>query len=53
MDYLCRPTGGVCCAADDASGVEWFELDQIDRLRITEGTPAVICKAFSLVRENK
>ncbi len=47
MDYLCRPTGGTLCAADDASRVEWFALDTIDALKITEGTPAVIRKAFS------
>ena len=50
MDYLCRVTGGTCCAADDASRVEWFALDEIDALKITQGTPAVIRKAFSRLR---
>ena len=52
MDYLCRPAGGVLCAADDASRCEWFERDEIAGLRITEGTPAVISKAFEFLREN-
>ena len=47
VDYLCRPTGGICCAADDASRVEWFGLDAVDNLKITEGTPGVIRKAFA------
>jgi hypothetical protein len=53
MDYLCRLTGGTCCAADDASRVEWFELGEIDALKITQGTPAVIRKAFSRLREDE
>jgi 8-oxo-dGTP diphosphatase len=53
MDYLCRVTGGTCCAADDASRVEWFELDEIDALKITQGTPAVIRKAFLRLREDE
>lgn len=51
MDYLCRPVGGVLCAADDASQCEWFAPDEIAGLRITEGTPAVISKAFDYLRE--
>ena len=47
MDYLCRPIGGTCCAADDASRVDWFRPDEIEGLKITEGTPAVIRKAFA------
>jgi len=46
MDYVCRPAGGDLCAADDASRVEWFTQEEIGGLRITEGTPAVIAKAF-------
>jgi ADP-ribose pyrophosphatase YjhB (NUDIX family) len=46
IDYLCRPIGGALCAADDASRAEWFTPDEIATLRITEGTPAVIAKAF-------
>ena len=51
VDYLCRPTGGVLCAADDASRCEWFAPEEIAGLRITEGTPAYIDKAFQWLRE--
>lgn len=47
MDYLCRPAGGTLCAADDASSVAWFAPEELDGLLITEGTPAVIAKAFA------
>ena len=50
MDYVCRPTGGTLCAADDASAVRWFAPEEIAGLKITEGTPEVISKAFSWVR---
>jgi 8-oxo-dGTP diphosphatase len=52
MDYACRPAGGVLCAADDASRVAWFTEAELANLRITEGTPAVIAKAFQRMREN-
>jgi len=47
IDYLCRPAGGTLGAADDASRVGWFAPDEIEGLKITEGTPAVIAKAFA------
>jgi 8-oxo-dGTP diphosphatase len=46
MDYLCRPAGGQLCAADDASRVAWVTEAELGNLKITEGTPAVIAKAF-------
>lgn len=52
MDYLCRPRGGELCAGDDAGEVAWSQESQLGDYRITEGTPAVIAKAFRLVREN-
>lgn len=52
MDYLCRPVGGKLCAADDASRAEWFTEAELADLRITEGTPAVITKAFERLRED-
>jgi 8-oxo-dGTP diphosphatase len=52
MDYLCRPTGGDLCAADDASRVAWVAEGELESLKITEGTPAVIAKAFQRMREN-
>ncbi len=52
MDYVCRAAGGDLCAADDASSVAWFTEAELAGLKITEGTPAVIAKAFRHVREN-
>lgn len=49
MDYLCRPAGGSLCAADDACKVAWFAPEEIEGLLITEGTPAVIAKAFATI----
>jgi ADP-ribose pyrophosphatase YjhB (NUDIX family) len=49
MDYVCRPVGGTLCAADDASAVRWFAPEEIAGLKITEGTPEVIAKAFRWV----
>ncbi len=51
MDYLCRPAGGELCAADDASRVAWVAQSGLSDLKITEGTPAVIAKAFKRIRE--
>jgi len=53
MDYLCRPSGGTLCAADDACRAEWFTPDQIPAMRITDGTPAVIAKAFAWLAKTK
>ena len=50
MDYLCRPAGGTLCAADDASRVAWVTEEALPDLKITEGTPAVIAKAFERSR---
>jgi ADP-ribose pyrophosphatase YjhB (NUDIX family) len=47
MDYLCRPAGGTLRAADDASKAAWFTESELVALRITEGTPAVIARAFA------
>jgi ADP-ribose pyrophosphatase YjhB (NUDIX family) len=52
MDYLCRPVSGILCAADDASCVAWVPEKHLGDLKITEGTPAVIAKAFRYLREN-
>jgi 8-oxo-dGTP diphosphatase len=51
MDYVCRPVGGVLCASDDASRVAWFGPDEIEGLKITEGTPGFIAKGFARLRE--
>jgi 8-oxo-dGTP diphosphatase len=53
MDYLCRPAGGELCAADDASRVVWVTEAELADLKITEGTPAVIAKAFDRAKAFK
>ena len=50
LDYICRVTGGTLLAGDDASQAAWFRQDEIAGLKITEGTPAVIAKAFQWLR---
>jgi 8-oxo-dGTP diphosphatase len=47
VDYLCRVTGGLLCAADDASRAAWFEREALTSLKLTEGTLPVIHKAFA------
>lgn len=46
IDYLCRPAGGTLRAADDATEVEWVSRKDAASYRLTEGTGAVIEKAF-------
>jgi ADP-ribose pyrophosphatase YjhB (NUDIX family) len=46
IDYFCRIQGGTLCAGDDVSRVEWVRRRHLDRMQITEGTVAVIEKAF-------
>ena len=51
LDYICRPAGGKLHASDDASRAAWFTEGEIAGLKITEGTPAVIARAFAWLRE--
>ncbi|MGD0498345.1 MAG: NUDIX hydrolase [Bryobacteraceae bacterium] len=46
VDYLCHVVGGEVRAASDARAVEWVRRRDLPKLRITEGTLAVIEKAF-------
>ena len=50
MDYLCAIVGGELRSGDDAAAADWFRLDRLDALRMTEGTIAVIRKAFAMSR---
>ncbi len=50
IDYLCHPVGGSLCAADDASRAAWVTEAEVANLKITEGTPGVIAKAFRYER---
>lgn len=46
IDYVCRVTGGKLFPGDDACAVEWVRHRDLPALEITEGTLAVIEKAF-------
>jgi ADP-ribose pyrophosphatase YjhB (NUDIX family) len=53
IDYVCRITGGELCAGDDVCAVEWVRRRDMPKLRITEGTLAVIEKGFRERRKYK
>jgi ADP-ribose pyrophosphatase YjhB (NUDIX family) len=46
IDYVCRVTGGKLFPGDDVAAVEWVRRRDLPALQITEGTLAVIEKAF-------
>jgi 8-oxo-dGTP diphosphatase len=52
LDYLCRPRGGTLVAGDDVSRVEWVAEGDLGKYRITEGTEAVIRRAFRATRKS-
>jgi ADP-ribose pyrophosphatase YjhB (NUDIX family) len=52
IDYICQPVGGTLQAADDASRAAWFTEEEIGGLKITEGTPRVMAKAFDWLKKN-
>ena len=47
VDYLCKPAGGELRPADDASQAAWVRMKELSRLRLTEGTLAVIERAYA------
>ena len=47
IDYLCRVAGGELHAASDVSGVAWVPERRLCEYRLTEGTLAVIERAFA------
>jgi 8-oxo-dGTP diphosphatase len=51
IDYTCRITGGTLCAGDDVCQVEWVRRQDLPALQITEGTLAVIERAFDSRRK--
>lgn len=53
IDYLCRIRSGSVRAGDDVSRLEWVSREGLAQLRITEGTVAVIEKAFQERRKYK
>jgi 8-oxo-dGTP diphosphatase len=46
VDYLCRVAGGVLRPGADAARAEWVRREDLGRRQITEGTLAVIRRAF-------
>jgi ADP-ribose pyrophosphatase YjhB (NUDIX family) len=46
-DYLCTVVGGTLKAGDDAGRVAWVERKNLKDLQLTEGTLAVIERAFA------
>ena len=53
IDYVCRVIGGKLFPGDDVSAVEWVKRRDLPSLQITEGTLAVIERAFEQRREWK
>jgi 8-oxo-dGTP diphosphatase len=49
-DYVCKIVAGEPKAADDASSVDWFRIDRLGDLLLTEGTREVIERAFAAQR---
>jgi 8-oxo-dGTP diphosphatase len=47
IDYLCTPVGGRLQAASDVSRVAWVPQLELPRYRLTEGTLAVVERAFA------
>jgi 8-oxo-dGTP diphosphatase len=47
MDYLCRVTGGQLQAASDVSRAVWATEQELSGYRLTEGTLAVVERAFA------
>lgn len=52
LDYLCRARGGALAPGDDVSRVEWVQERNLGEYRITEGTEAVIRRAFRATRKS-
>jgi ADP-ribose pyrophosphatase YjhB (NUDIX family) len=46
IDYVCHITGGELRPGDDVCAVDWVRRGDLPKLQITEGTLAVIEKAF-------
>jgi ADP-ribose pyrophosphatase YjhB (NUDIX family) len=49
-DYICRVAGGTLHAASDVSDVRWVPRRDLSGYRLTEGTLAVIERAFEDVQ---
>src|ERR1017187_8468981 len=47
MDYVCRVVGGQLAAASDVSRAAWVKEQDLRDYRLTEGTWAVVERAFA------
>jgi 8-oxo-dGTP diphosphatase len=47
IDYLCRAVGGQLAAASDVSQAAWVSEQNLREYRLTEGTLAVVERAFA------
>jgi mutator protein MutT len=47
IDYLCKPVGGRLEAASDVASAAWVAAHELRRYRLTEGTLAVVERAFA------
>jgi len=47
IDYLCKPVGGRLQASSDVSSVAWVLEAELANYRLTEGTLAVVERAFA------
>jgi mutator protein MutT len=47
VDYLCKVKGGTLAAGSDVSRVEWVPRRDLSQYTLTEGTLAVIERAFA------
>ena len=46
LDFIAEPGSGTACAASDTSACQWLPEPALARCRLTEGTLAVIERAF-------
>jgi mutator protein MutT len=47
IDYLCKVVGGTLEAASDVSRAAWVSQSELSNYRVTEGTVAVVERAFA------
>jgi 8-oxo-dGTP diphosphatase len=46
IDFVCEILSGTPCPASDAVAMDYFPLDQLDKLDMTRGTAAVIREVY-------
>lgn len=51
IDYVCKVVGGEVRAGDDVSRVEWVKRGRLGEYRLTEGTLAVIERAYATIEK--